>query len=389
MSIKYGIATATFAICLICGAERVVAVLPTCAKMIPAAGYSEAREAKSLLLNDVDAIGWRHTKWDVDMAVSADMFLSVGLPEENRLISEVRNIKPDFKIVDVGMGLRKIDGNPYFFMSSDNLDAIRANIWKTFNYDQTIICGPPKTAPSILRPHFEKRSYVVAIAHQAFQYECESCGVATVLLDVDRLKNDVDYSEGMATRLKKNRVNILLSLPGRARVSREFLVKARMRIVEFDLFDGRLNKLAGVLLDSMFRRDSDIEKCEDLEMMQAEVLLSAVRFKRFEVPEAETVQYALDRLQSAVDASDRIDLPMEKRMLKIDFSQVPETTGKVIGHFVLENVSGVEVLSEVCKKVNCRFTECSHATCNGDDFGVLYVVRNFSTSQSTRMEDVE
>ena len=381
MSIKYGLATATFAICLICGAERVVAVLPTCAKMIPDAGYSEAREAKSLLLNDVDAIGWRHTKWDVDMAVSADVFLSVGLPEENRLISEGRNIKPDFKIVDLGMGLRKIDGNPYFFMSSDNLDAIRANIWKTFNYDQTIICGPPKTAPSILRPHFEKRSYVVAIAHQAFQYECESCGVATVLLDVDRLKNDVDYSEGMATRLKKNRVNILLSLPGRARVSREFLVKARMRIVEFDLFDGRLNKLAGVLLDSMFRRDSDIEKCEDLEMMQAEVLLSAVRFKRFEVPEAETIQYVLDRLQSAIDVSDRIDLPKDKRKLRIDFYLAQEAKGTELSHFVLENVSGAEVFSEACKKINCVVRECSLATGVGNGFGTLYVVRDAENEQ--------
>jgi hypothetical protein len=296
-------------------------------------------------------------------------------------MNEVKCIKPNIKLVDASMGLRKIDGNPYFFISSDNLDAIRANIWKTFNYDQTIICGPPKTAPSILRPHFEKRSYVVAIAHQAFQYECESCGVDTMLLDLDRLRNDGDYFEEMTARLKKNRVNILLSLPGRTRVPYEFLVKARMRNVEFDLFGIGLRKLAGVLFDNLLRRDSDIEECEERERMQATALLSAVRFDRFEVPEAKTIQYVLDRLQSAIDVSDRIDLPKDKRKLRIDFSLAQEAKGTELSHFVLENVSGAEVFSEACKKINCVVRECSLATGVGNGFGTLYVVRDAENEQ--------
>jgi len=380
---------AVLAVCWVCDAERVVVVLPSCAKMIPSAGNAEVREVKALLLNDADAIEWRCTKWDIDMVMSADTFVSIGLPEEGRLIAEVMDAKPSLKIVNVGVGLRKIDGNPYFFLSSDNMAEIKTNIQKAFNYEETIVCGSPQKISSLMRPHFADRSYVVAISHLSFQYECESCGVTTVLVDLDRLQNKGGYRKEIIDRLKKSRANILLSLPDQARVPYEFLIEARLRKVEFDVFGSGFRRLPGVLFDNMIRRDSDIAKCEEREKSQASVLLKAIMFNRFEVPADATVQDAIDNLQFAINASDSIDLPKEKRKLKLDFSLAPEVKDDVLGHIVFENVTGLEVFSNICAKRNCRFAECSHETCTGEDFGILYVIRDSVDAQHGTMEDVE
>lgn len=385
--IRWLIMNIVLAASLTSGAERVVAVLPSCAKMVPRRGDNVVLEVKSLLLNDADAIGWKFTKWDIDMVASANTFVSIGLPEERDLLCVVENIKPNIRIVDAGTKLKKIDGNPYFFVSSDNLASIKANVWKAFNYEETIMCGSPKTAPSIMRPYFKKKSYVVAIAHPAFEYECESYGVECVLIEPSRLNNDECYCHDTIARLKKGRANILLSLPGYARVPQAFLLKARLRNVEFDVFNGDLSSFADILFQSVMRRDSDLAEYEEKDKSQAFVLLSAIRFKRFEAPEDATVQSVIESLQSAIDASEKIDLPKEKRKLKIDFSLEPGVKSKVPGHFVLENASGVDVLSEMCAKANCRFTECSHSTCGGEDFGVLYVVRDSGDTQRSAMED--
>ncbi len=66
-----------------------------------------------MLLNDADAIDWKFTKWDVEMVASANAFVSIGLPGERHLVDAVKNIKSGIMIVDAGMGLKKIDGNPY------------------------------------------------------------------------------------------------------------------------------------------------------------------------------------------------------------------------------------------------------------------------------------
>ena len=387
--IRLIIVTVLLTASLTSSAERVVAVLPSCAKMIPRRGDNEVREVKSLLLNDADAIDWKFTKWDVEMVASADAFVSIGLPGERHLVDAVKNIKSGIMIVDAGMGLKKIDGNPYFFISSDNLASIKANMWRAFDCKETILCGPPQTTPSIMRPYFVKKSYVVAIAHPVFEYECESYGVECILIEFDRLDTDECYRHAMVARLKKGKANILLSLPGYSRAPKAFLMEARLRNVEFDVYNGGLSNLGGVLFQNAMRRESDLEEYVDREKSHAVALLAEVRFARFEVPENATVQSVLDRLQAAIEASDKIDLPRKKRKLKIDFSLYSDAKDMILGPFVLENVSGVEVLSEVCAKVNCRFSECSHATCSGDDFGVLYIVRDSVGARCNAIEDEE
>lgn len=384
--IRWLIVNIVLAASLTSGAERVVAVLPSCAKMIPRRDGNVVLEAKSLLLSDADAVGWKFTRWDIDMVASANTFVSIGLPEERDLLYAVKNIKSNVKIVDAGMNLRKIDGNPYFFISSDNLASIKANVWNAFNYGETIMCGSPKTAPLSMRQYFEKKSYVVAIAHPAFEYECKSYGVECVLIEPSRLDTDERYYHETIERLKNGRANILLSLPGYSRVPQAFLLKARLRNVEFDMFNGDLCSFADILFQNALRRDSNLAEYEEKEKAQASVLLSAVRFARFEALEDATVQSVIDSLQSAIDASDKIDLPKEKRKLKIDFSLVPGEKSKVLGHFVLENASGIDVFSKMCAKANCRFTECSHSTCGGEDFGVLYVVRDSGDTLRSAME---
>ena len=91
--IRWLIVNIVLAASLTSSAERVVAVLPSCAKMIPRRDGNVVLEAKSLLLSDADAVGWKFTKWDIDMVASANTFVSIGLQEEVCRSTAVKNAR--------------------------------------------------------------------------------------------------------------------------------------------------------------------------------------------------------------------------------------------------------------------------------------------------------
>lgn len=367
--------------------ERVISVLPSVAQMVPLAGVACKRESKSLLNHDSEAVDWRHTQWDVDIVAAADMFIAVGLPQERFLLDDVHRINPHLKVVDAGVGLRRIKDNPYFFVSTENQEKMMKNLYTAYNYASQVILGDSSLVRSSIYAgfNFKRKSYTVAISHPAFAYECQDYGVKTIMLDIDRIGKDAQYRKQQIDSLISQRVNIVLKLPGRGALPRDFLVESRLREVEFDVLRADLIGLLDVFSENFQRRDYELEHKEELSKMYAPILLNGVRFDSFEIPNGVCLSQLVGRVQIALDASSDIDLPLGKRKLNLDFLDALGASSKRVAHATLKNVTGLDVIRYACRTIDC---DCTFITPWIEDeilLRTLYIVNRQGTEGQTPM----
>lgn len=355
--------------------DRVISVLPSVASMVPPASVSCEREPRSLLMHDAEVVGWRHTKWDAEIVASADTFVAIGLPQERALLEEARRVNPGLKVVNAGVGVHRIADNPYFFVSVENRDKMMKNVWAAYGYSPQVLCGDPSQTRASINAvlGFKSKAYTVAISHPAFAYACQDCGVETVMLDVDRLDEDAQYRKEKIDNLIRQRVNIVLKLPGRDGLASEFLCESRLREVEFDVFGTHL-WLPSVLYENLQRRDEELAHKEELSRMYAPKLLKGVRFESFDIGGEENLARLVNRVQAALNASSDINLPIERRKLSLDISNAPGAASKRIAPSTLTNVSGLEVVKYACQTIGCDCAFCTPWITDEESLRTLFIV---------------
>ena len=234
------------------------------------AGY----QVKSLLPTDEDCGTHEPTDWDVQTVAGADVYLSIGLPFEAELLKAARQRNPRLRVVPLDEKCRRIEGNPYVWMSGANRDNMEAAANTLFGCKKIYICGSPNfylpLAKRISQGKLE--NYAVAILHPAFAYECGQYGVKTVAFDEQGFSDeyyadadggaDPDDDEGeacegtaaegepvsvdnrrprlkaAAAEIKAKDITLILALPSQQWIGDSLAGLSQAKVAYVDLFGG-------------------------------------------------------------------------------------------------------------------------------------------------------
>lgn len=111
---------------------------------------------------------------------NVECYYTLDLPNERKISEALRKINPALRVAVVTNGCDCIKGNPYLWLSDDNMylmgDTVFRDLCKTKGIRR--ICAQP----SVGQGHFKGRNIHVGITHESVEYLCRYYGVDFVRL---------------------------------------------------------------------------------------------------------------------------------------------------------------------------------------------------------------
>ena len=312
------------------------------------------------------------TAWDVSTARDADVYFALGVPFEKELVERLRSNNPSLKVVRLDEKCSRLAGNPYFWAHSGNRTAIKSAVKQHFGDRSFCICGGPETMYLRIKPdEVDFRRHVVAIAHPAFEYECQRIGVHTVPIDPIRVRDDPAYAEAAAARLATNEVGRVLALPRDSVFLEDFARRIQAKVVSVDVLGGGDPVEAGMAIylwcrfqkaeheenERVRREEERVRGLSETEQYLHTMNIPSIRINR-PVTMAQVAAY----FQEMTVDYGRPDLTPEKRMVRFvcskDVAQkvVPKQDDPDIENvYAYKMTTILDALSEICQHVNCTF----------------------------------
>ena len=333
------------------GPLKAMAPVPFVARLALGADAAKAgSQVKSLLPKDEGCGAHETTEWDVQTVSGADVYLSIGLPFEAELLKAARQRNPRLRVVPLDEKCRRIEGNPYVWMSGANRDNMEAAANKLFGCKKIYICGSPNFyLPFVKRISQAKlENYAVAILHPAFAYECGQYGVKTVAFDEQGFSDeyaadtdggaDPDDDEGeacegavaegesvsvdnrrprlkaAAAEIKAKDITLILALPSQQWIGDSLADLSQAKVAYVDLFggDGPLDVDCNLLKDILVRERMKEERAELAEEERELATLSPVERRLEDVHIPQIGFYAPATVKHAAEVSAELaELSME------------------------------------------------------------------------------